>query len=105
MKYNDLPVFVFSRASVKMNDDGIYVFTGSGACAASLKIGSAALIAAADTAGIRIIKNRGSATVTITSAASSIYDTTAVTTYDVLAGQGVVLVWDGSVWCVVGKAN
>lgn len=102
MKSNELPVFVFSRASMKGDSDGIYVFTGSGACAMTMGPGSTPQIFGIDTAGIRIIKNRGSATVTVT---ANIFDAAAVASLAITAGQGVVFVWDGTYWSTVGKAN
>lgn len=102
MKSNELPVFVFSRTSMKADSDGIYVFTGSGACAMTMTLGSAPQISGLDSAGVRIIKNRGSATITVT---ATIFDTAIAASLAITAGQGVIFVWDGTYWCTVGKAN
>lgn len=102
MRSNELPVFVFSRASMKGDTDGVYVFTGSGACAMTVALGSAQQISGIDNSGIRVIKNRGSATLTVT---ATIFDTAIAASLALTSGQGVVLVWDGTYWCTVGKAN
>lgn len=100
MRSNELPFFVFSRAGMKADADGIYVFTGSGACALTVADGSIQLINGVDTSGLRLIKNRGTANVTIT---ATLYESAAVASIVVAPGQSALLAWDGTKWCVIAS--
>ena len=105
MKALDLPRYVFSRATLKANGDGLYVFTGGSACTFTIMPGSNSEVGGLDYAGFRIFKNRGSANLTISAATAIIYDTAAATSLVLTAGQAAILSWDGTYWNVVAKAN
>ncbi len=65
------------------------------------------LTAAAANAGVEIIiKNRGSAALTLATIDSGgFYGTSVVTTWSLVAGEGIHLVSDGVIWVIVGFAS
>lgn len=84
-----------SAEAITLSDGGVYVFTGSGAKAWTLPD------LVRETEISYFIKNRGSATVTLTRAGTDeIWDTAAANTLAIAAGQSYLVTSDGTYWCV-----
>jgi len=91
------PVFVHAGVSLTLGTAKVYVFSGTNTTW-SLPVGTLALI------GTHYeLKNRGSGTITLNvlDASATIYDTAAVTSISILAGEKLGIVWDGTFWVVI----
>lgn len=93
---------VISGASATLDTTAsTWVFSGSSPTTWSLPT-----IAAGNTDTIYHIKNRGSATITlqVTGGGTTIYNTSAVTSISITAGQGCIVASDGTFWNIISLA-
>lgn len=89
-----MPRFV-SSAALRVTTPGIYVFTGSSAVSWAVANGDPTSPRRIG-ASYWIVKNRGTAILTLTPATGNFYDDASSTSVQIAPGGGMIIFWDGT---------